>query len=46
MVEHLLMVRWVIRAISRSSQCSMTGITKAVVCVIMSVGSLAADRNK
>ena len=25
-------------AISRSSQCSMTGITKAVVCVILSVG--------
>ena len=26
------------RAISRSSQCSMTGVTKAVVCVILSVG--------
>ena len=25
-------------AISRSSQCSMTGITKAVVCAILSVG--------
>ena len=25
-------------AISRSSQCSMTGVTKAVVCVILSVG--------
>ena len=25
-------------AISRSSQCSTTGITKAVVCVILSVG--------
>ena len=24
--------------ISRSNQCSMTGVTKAVVCVIMSVG--------
>ena len=25
-------------AISRSSQCSMTGVTKAVVCAILSVG--------
>ena len=25
-------------AISRSSQCSTTGVTKAVVCVILSVG--------
>ena len=25
-------------AISRSNQCSMTGVAKAVVCVIMSVG--------
>ena len=25
-------------AISRSSQCSTTGVTKAMVCVIMSVG--------
>ena len=29
---------WTHRAISRSSQCSMAGITKAVVCAIMSVG--------
>ena len=27
-----------VRAISRSSQCSTTVVTKAVVCVIMSVG--------
>ena len=26
------------RAISRSSQCSTTGVTKAVVCVILAVG--------
>ena len=26
------------QAISRSSQCSTTGVTKAVVCVILSVG--------
>ena len=26
------------RVISRSSQCSTTGITKAVVCAILSVG--------
>ena len=26
------------RAISRSSQCSTTGVTKAVVCAILSVG--------
>ena len=26
------------KAISRSSQCSMTGVTKAVVCAILSVG--------
>ena len=25
-------------AISHSSQCSMTGVTKAVVCAILSVG--------
>ena len=25
-------------AISRSSQCSMTGVTKAVICAILSVG--------
>ena len=25
-------------AVSRSSQCSTTGVTKAVVCVILSVG--------
>ena len=31
-VSHL----WI--AISRSSQCSTTGVTKAVVCVILSVG--------
>ena len=29
---------WTHRAISRSSQCSTTGVTKAVVCVILSVG--------
>ena len=41
------MVRWVVGSIhhggpielfSRSSQCSTTGVTKAVVCVILSVG--------
>ena len=42
-VERSLMVRWVVGsilhgAISRSSQCSTTGVTKAVVCVILSVG--------
>ena len=42
-VECSLMVRWVVGsilhgAISRSSQCSTTGVTKAVVCVILSVG--------
>ena len=31
----LLLSHW---AISRSSQCSMTGVPKAVVCVILSVG--------
>ena len=30
--------RWPYRAISRSSQCSTTGVTKAVVCVILSKG--------
>ena len=30
--------RWTHWAISRSSQCSTTGVTKAVVCVILSVG--------
>ena len=40
---------WTRRAISRSSQCSMTDETKAVVCAILSVGwciykiSLAAN---
>ena len=29
---------WTQSAISRSSQCSTTGVTKAVVCVILSVG--------
>ena len=29
---------WTHRAISRSSQCSTTGVAKAVVCVIQSVG--------
>ena len=29
---------WTHRAISRSYQCSTTGVTKAVVCVILSVG--------
>ena len=29
---------WTHGAISRSSKCSMTGVTKAVVCVILSVG--------
>ena len=29
---------WTYSAISRSSQCSSTGVTKAVVCDIMSVG--------
>ena len=29
---------WTYWAISRSSQCSTTGVTKAVVCVILSVG--------
>ena len=29
---------WTHRAISRSSHCSTTGVTKAVVCVILSVG--------
>ena len=37
MAEHLLMVRWIVRlvthgAISCFSQCSTSGITKAVVC--------------
>ena len=42
------MVQWVVGSIlhgvdplifiSRSSQCSMTGVTKAVVCAILSVG--------
>ena len=29
---------WTHRAISLSSQCSTTGVTKTVVCVILSVG--------
>ena len=29
---------WTHSAISRSSQCSTTGVTKAMVCVILSVG--------
>ena len=29
---------WTHSAISRSSQCSTTGVTKAVVCAILSVG--------
>ena len=29
---------WTHGTISRSSQCSTTGVTKAVVCVILSVG--------
>ena len=29
---------WTYRAIARSSQCPTTGVTKAVVCVILSVG--------
>ena len=46
-VERSLMVRWVVGSIlhgvdplsfSRSSQCSTTGVIKAVVCVILSVG--------
>ena len=46
-VERSLMVRWVVGSILhgvdplsnfRSSQCSTTGVTKAVVCVILSVG--------
>ena len=31
---------WTHCAISRSSQCSTTGVTKAVVCVILSVGMM------
>ena len=41
-LEHLLMVRWVVRSIShdnvRSSHCSTTGIPKAVECAILSLG--------
>ena len=29
---------WMHGCISRSSECSTTGVTKAVVCVILSVG--------
>ena len=32
--------RWTHSAFSRSSQCPTTGVTKAVVCVILSVESL------
>ena len=47
LVGRLLMVQWVIRSLlndgsiellSRSNQCSMTGVTKVVVCAILSVG--------
>ena len=49
MVERLLMLRWVVlgsilhggpidRTISNSSQYSTTGVTKTVVCVILSMG--------
>ena len=39
-VEHSLMVRWVVGSILHGVDplCSMTGVTKAVVCVILSVG--------
>ena len=46
-VEHSLMVCWIIRSFLHggpiellliSSQCSMTGVTKAVVCNVLSVG--------
>ena len=33
---------WTLRAISRSSQCSTTGVTNAVVCAIVSVGRCVA----
>ena len=34
-IDHSWLTRW---AISHSSQCSTTGVTKVVVCVILSVG--------
>ena len=34
LLEHVMLVI----AISRSSQCSTTGVTKTVVCVILSIG--------
>ena len=34
-IDPLLWTHW---AISRSSQCPKTGVTKAVLCVILSVG--------
>ena len=39
-VESSLMVRWVVGSILHGvgPQCSTTGVTKAVVCVILSVG--------
>ena len=48
LVKHLLMVQWVLGSIPHggpialflipdSSQCSITGITKAVVCAIVSL---------
>ena len=37
-LPHLFTVWWTHWAISRSSQCSTTGVTKAVVCAILSVG--------
>ena len=46
MVELPLMVRWVIgliphgRPITRSNQCSMTGVTNVMECTILSVGCI------
>ena len=37
---------WTHSAISPSSQCTTTGVRKAVVCVILSVGTLAANRKE
>ena len=38
-LDHLIDPSWWTHwAISRSSQCSMTGVTKAVVCAILSLG--------
>ena len=36
---------WTHLVISRCSQCSTTGVTKAVVCVILSVGRCIYDRD-